>query len=119
MGHNQILGADGEELVRDFVEQRGMRVLDRNWRCAQGELDLVAEDVGYLVAIEVKTRSGVGYGHPAEAVNRTKIARLNRLLRAWALEHSRPFSRQRIDVAAVTMKLSAPPSVDYYSGVTL
>ncbi|MGY5318910.1 YraN family protein [Neomicrococcus lactis] len=119
MAHNQRLGAHGEALVTELIESRGMRVLDRNWRCSAGELDIVAEQDGVVVAVEVKTRNGVGYGHPATSVGRVKLGRLYRLVTLWCLEHERECSRRRIDVAAVTLRPAADPVVDYYAGVTL
>lgn len=118
MAHNQQLGAQGEALVGEFLESQGMRVLARNWRCKYGELDIIAEDAGTVVAVEVKTRNGVGYGHPAEAVSRVKLGRINRLITQWCLENSRERSRRRIDVVAVTMRAAGAPFVDYYEGVS-
>lgn len=118
MGHNQQLGAQGETLVHEFLESRGIRVLARNWRCKHGELDIIAEDAGTVVAIEVKTRNGVGYGHPAEAVNRVKLGRIHRLITVWCIENDRQRSPRRIDVAAITMRPYGAPIVDYYEGLT-
>jgi putative endonuclease len=80
-------------------------VLDRNWRCRDGELDLIARLGGTLVFCEVKTRSGTWFGEPAEAVGRTKQARIRRLAVRWLREHrqvlgSRP-AVLRFDVAAI------------------
>ncbi len=58
------LGSSGERLAAGWLEARGFRVLARNWRCAYGELDLIAEEAGELVFIEVKTRRGIAHGAP-------------------------------------------------------
>ena len=68
----QALGAYGEELAARHLRERGLVVLDRNWRCPLGEIDLVLRDGDTLVVCEVKTRSGVGYGTPHEAVTPAK-----------------------------------------------
>jgi putative endonuclease len=80
-------------------------VLDRNWRCRDGELDLIARLGGTLVFCEVKTRSGAWFGVPAEAVSRSKQARIRRLAVRWLREHrqrlgSRP-ALLRFDVVSI------------------
>ena len=81
-GRNQTLGAQGEHIAAHYlVHTLGWRVIARNWRSGRhGELDLIAEDGGSIVAVEVKTRSGLGYGNPLEAITARKTARLRRLL---------------------------------------
>ncbi|WP_258933315.1 YraN family protein [Nesterenkonia pannonica] len=81
-------GWDGEQLAADFLEAKGHRVVERRWRTPTGELDLVTLDEGTLVGVEVKTRRGIGYGHPLEAVNGKKLRRLHMLVREYALSHS-------------------------------
>lgn len=72
----QALGRYGEQLAEQHLTAAGMVVLARNWRCPQGELDLVVRDVdGTVVFVEVKTRAGTGFGEPAEAVGRVKARR--------------------------------------------
>jgi putative endonuclease len=101
--HNRALGAAGEAAVAAWYEARRWRVLDRNWRCPEGELDLVVVRRGVLVFCEVKTRSSTIFGAPAEAVGRTKQDRLRRLGASWLRSH-RPPERVRsirFDVASV------------------
>ncbi|HAQ59427.1 MAG TPA: YraN family protein [Microbacterium sp.] len=80
-------GRAGEQRAAEYLEARGYTVLDRNWRCAQGELDIVACQGDDLVFLEVKTRRGTGYGHPFEAITPEKFARLHRLAIAWIIAH--------------------------------
>ncbi|MFT4230857.1 MAG: YraN family protein [Microbacterium sp.] len=87
MAAKDVLGRAGEDRAVAHLHKRGWCVLDRNWRCAGGELDVVALDGGELVVVEVKTRSGMGFGHPLEAVDARKRARLWRLAIAWAAAH--------------------------------
>ena len=69
MAAKDVLGRRGEDLAARYLEQRGLVILSRNWRCRHGEIDLVATDSHRLVVCEVKTRSGTRYGEPAEAVD--------------------------------------------------
>src|SRR4028119_1143926 len=73
-----VLGAQGEALAARHLTEQGMVLLDRNWRCPIGEIDLVLRDGSVLVVCEVKTRSSNAYGSPLEAVTERKAARLGR-----------------------------------------
>jgi putative endonuclease len=97
----QLLGADGEALTARHYEAQGYTVLDRNWRCRDGELDLVLRRGRTLVVCEVKTRSSSAFGLPAEAVNRAKQQKLRLLARRWLASSSFRPSTIRFDVAAV------------------
>jgi putative endonuclease len=77
------LGRLGEELAATLLEAAGLRVVARNWRCREGEIDLVAAGPGTLVFCKVKTRRGNAYGSPAAAVTTAKQARLRRLAAAY------------------------------------
>ncbi len=83
MADKDVLGRRGEDLAARFLEQQGLVVLSRNWRCRHGEVDLVATDADKLVVCEVKTRSGTRFGEPAEAVTGRKAARIRRVTQAW------------------------------------
>ncbi|MEC4840811.1 YraN family protein [Mycobacteroides chelonae] len=72
------IGSRGEDLAADYLSKDGFTVLDRNWRCRYGELDIIAADGEVLVFVEVKTRTGRAFGTPAEAVTHTKLRRLRR-----------------------------------------
>jgi putative endonuclease len=96
------LGRDGEDRTAAHYEAAGYRVLDRNWRCPDGELDLVLLRDRVLVVCEVKTRSSTRFGSPLEAVDRTRQRRLRRAAVVWLAGHHavRPVTI-RFDVAAV------------------
>ena len=98
----QELGRLGEALAGDRLQSAGLRVVARNWRCREGEIDLVAAGPGLLVFCEVKTRRGNGYGSPAAAVTSAKQARLRRLAAAYLATIPTPPCRVRFDVVAVT-----------------
>jgi putative endonuclease len=111
------LGRWGEQIAADFLTGQGMVVLSRNWRCRWGELDLVAADGGRLVVCEVKTRSGTGYGHPAEAVTRRKMGRIRQLTRCWLAEHRVRWCEVRFDVLSVLWLSDGEPCVEHLRGV--
>jgi putative endonuclease len=113
MAHNTELGRHGEQVAADHLQARGMRVIDRNWRCSHGELDLVLRDGDETVFVEVKTRAGDGYGHPFEAITARKLARLRRLALAWCDAQEAPTGRIRIDAVAVLAPSNAPAIVEH------
>ncbi|MEJ2860565.1 YraN family protein [Actinomycetospora flava] len=116
----RTLGRRGEELAAEHLAARGLTVLDRNWRCRDGELDLLAVDGDVLVVAEVKTRSGTGFGLPAEAVTWSKAARIRRLAQRWLAERHAAggagFDEVRFDVLAVLVTPGAAPQVEHYEG---
>jgi putative endonuclease len=109
------LGRYGEQLAVDHLTAAGMTVLARNWRCARGELDLVLRDVdGTVVFCEVKTRSGTGFGEPAEAVGRVKARKVRELACRWLAEHRPPDSAElRFDVVSVVRQRGWAPRVTH------
>lgn len=97
-------GRAGEDRAAAYLRDAGWQVIDRNWRCPQGEIDIVAGDGHTIVVVEVKTRRSEGFGHPFEAVNARKRDRLWRLLVAWGAAHPEIARgrRARIDVIGIT-----------------
>jgi putative endonuclease len=94
-----------------------MVLLDRNWRCDAGEIDLVLRDGQVLVVCEVKTRSSVAFGSPVEGVTEQKAERLRRLADRW-LEHRGIRPREvRLDLVGVLVPRSGPPEVEHVRGV--
>ncbi|MEI8082742.1 MAG: YraN family protein [Actinomycetes bacterium] len=98
---NQARGRFGEDVAVRYLSSIGLTVIDRNWRCASGELDVVALDGGILVVCEVKTRSTAAFGGPLAAVTPVKLARLRRLAAEWIAEHPLAVEGMRIDVIGV------------------
>lgn len=111
------LGRRGEQLAAEHLSARGLTILDRNWRCPQGEIDLVARDGDVLVVVEVKTRSGVRFGHPLEAITPGKLARLRRLAGSWCQTHEGRWRSIRIDAVAVIAPPAGPVSIEHLQGV--
>lgn len=87
MAAKDDFGRAGEDRAADYLTARGYRILDRNWRCAQGEIDIVAARDAFLCIAEVKTRRSTGFGHPFEAIDERKRQRLWRLGYAWVAAH--------------------------------
>ncbi len=95
-------GNNGEELAVSYLEQAGYRVLERNFRCRQGEIDIVAKEGNYLCFIEVKRRKNVAVGHPYEAIGPVKIQRICRTALFYLQSHHLPETTPvRFDVTAV------------------
>jgi putative endonuclease len=106
-GARRQLGASGERVAANWLEARGYRILARNWRCPYGELDLIAEQDGELVFVEVKTRRGTSHGAPEEAITPAKRARLVAAAQSYLAEIAAPDDRPfRIDVLAVDIAAS-------------
>ena len=119
-GPVNAVGAYGERLAARYLVERGMQILDRNWRCDQGEIDIVAMDGSCLVIVEVKTRRTLAFGAPVEAVTTVKAARLRRLAACWVAEHrSRTDSVAdiRIDVIGVFRPSRGPVQIEHLVAV--
>lgn len=99
------VGRFGEQLAAQRLTEAGMQILERNWRCREGELDIVAQDGHELVVVEVKTRSSDAFGVPAQAVTGAKAARIRTLTMLWLAGHrERSWPVIRFDVVAVTRR---------------
>ena len=110
------IGRFGEELAARHLEGAGLEILSRNWRCAEGEIDIVAREGGTLVICEVKTRSGTAFGDPAEAVTPPKAARLRRLSLRWLAAHGLGWRDLRFDVVTVLRRPDGDPVVRHLRG---
>lgn len=111
------LGSHGEDIAERHLTGLGMVLLDRNWRCDEGELDLVLRDGDVLVACEVKTRSGGIGGSPHEAVTRVKLDRLSRLAQRWMTERGLRVVDVRIDLVAVLQPSKGAALVEHVRGL--
>jgi len=119
-GPANAVGAYGERLAARYLVESGMQILDRNWRCDQGEIDLVAMDDACLVIVEVKTRRSLAFGSPVEAVTAVKAARLRRLAACWLRDHRSQVDAVadiRIDVIGVLRPLSGPAQIEHLVAV--
>jgi putative endonuclease len=102
--HNQRFGAFGEDAVAQWYRSGGYEVLDRNWRCSAGELDLVAASDAVVIFVEVKARSSGRFGSGAEAVDWRKQKRLRALALQWLRQQDRHYPELRFDVVDVDQR---------------
>lgn len=113
----RAIGEYGERVAGEYLRGLGYELVDRNWRCAQGELDIVARDGQCLVFCEVKTRRSTAFGSPVEAVTPAKAARLRRLAASWLHEHQVRPSELRVDVIGVLRPPRGPVQIEHLQGV--
>lgn len=116
----QAVGRYGEGVAVRFLTDKGLTILDRNWHCREGEIDIVAFDPveRCLVVVEVKTRRSQRYGSPLEAVTERKAARLRVLAACWLREHSVSVGQVRIDVIGIVRPRTGPAEVTHVRDVT-
>lgn len=88
--NNRAVGTTFEQKAADYLAKNDYVVLEKNFRCKIGEIDLIATSEGYLCFIEVKYRSGTAKGYPAEAINLNKIRRITRTAQFYLLQHRLP-----------------------------
>jgi putative endonuclease len=110
------LGAFGERVAAAHLEAKGYRIRARNFRCREGEIDIVAEDGDCLVFVEVRTRRGDAFGTPAESVTAAKERRLLTVAKAYLQEHSDVPANQRIDVVGVELSRGRLLAVQHIEG---
>ena len=113
------IGALGEQLAADHLAELGLRILARNWRCRYGELDVIAADTttNTVVFVEVKTRSGDGFGGLAQAVTEQKARRLRRLAAMWLATQEQRWTAVRIDVIGVRIGRRRTPEISHLQGI--
>jgi putative endonuclease len=113
------LGAMGEALAVDHLTRMGLVILQRNWRCRYGELDVIAcdDDTRTVVFVEVKTRTGDGFGGLAQAVTAQKVRRLRRLAAMWLATHGERWAAIRIDVIGVRIGRRRTPEITHLQGI--
>jgi putative endonuclease len=115
----RALGDYGERLAVRYLREQGLTIVDRNWRCVRGEIDIVALDGECLAFVEVKTRTTEAFGAPFEAVTRRKLARLRLLSGLWreaadARWRGRP---SRIDVVSILRPRVGPAQLEHLRDV--
>lgn len=118
---NKSLGRYGERVAARHLSETGLTVVDRNWRCDLGEVDLVLierrADGDVVVVCEVKTRSRAVGGHPVEAVGDVKAERLRHLGTRWLAAHDLAQRELRVDVVGVLLAGPGRPTVTHLRGV--
>lgn len=114
----QEIGALGEQVAEQYLLTLGWRILQRNWRCRYGELDLIAADgERTVIFVEVKTRTGDGFGGLEYAVTPQKVRRIRRLAALWLAAQDHGWAELRIDVVGVRVGRQRVPEVMHLRGV--
>ena len=112
MNNKLFLGKKGEGLARKHLKKLGYRILAQNYRCRFGELDLIAEHDGCLVFVEVKTRSGLNFGQPSEAITRHKRQQISKVALEYMTKNDLRDQPARFDVVTVLHKDGASPAIE-------
>lgn len=110
---NQQVGEAGEELAVALLSAKGYRIIERNFRCKGGEVDIVARDGSTLVFVEVKTRRDLSYGPPQLAVTPFKQRQISKAALTWLARAKKPDAAARFDVVAITLLAGASPQVEH------
>ena len=103
------VGILGEKLARDFLEKRGYHIRENNYRCPEGEVDIVAKHEDSLVFIEVRTKKSLEFGSPEESITLTKMERLRAIASHYQQTHNNLPASWRIDVVAVEIDQRGKP----------
>ncbi len=96
-------GILGEKLARDFIKKQGYRILQTNYRCPEGEIDIIAKHKDSLVFVEVRTKKSLEFGNPEESITPTKMGRLRATASHYRQTHDKLPSSWRIDVVAIEL----------------
>jgi putative endonuclease len=110
---NKPLGDRGEALAAGYLAERGWVVLHRNYRIGHREIDLVAKRGEVVAFVEVKTRGGLGYGHPLEAITRKKRREIQQVAAAWIEAHGTPCDLYRFDAVAILLPAGGEPRIEH------
>lgn len=104
MTYQKWIGNKGEQIAAEYLEDKGYRVLEQNYRTRFGEIDLVAQDGDALVFVEVKTRTNIEFGLPEASVTPGKLEKIENAILLWFQDHPDYHDVWRIDVIAILLK---------------
>jgi putative endonuclease len=116
MRAKDAIGRYGERVAARHLSEAGLVIIEQNWRCDAGEIDIVATEGDVLVVCEVKTRSSLAFGSPAEAISWVKQRRIRQLAMRWIEDHPGPWRPVRFDVVAVLRSPQGAASVEHLRG---
>jgi putative endonuclease len=102
--NSREVGILGEKIARDFLLHNGYRIVETNYRCPEGEMDIIAQQADTLVFVEVRTRKSRRYGSPEESITPLKKRRLSAVAARYGVEHQGLPDQWRIDVLAIEME---------------
>jgi putative endonuclease len=103
-------GILGEKLAKEFLKKRGYRIRETNYRCHEGEIDIVARDKDCLVFVEVRTKTSLEFGHPEESITSAKRQRMRATAYQYCQNHHDLPPQWRIDVVAIELDSNGKPS---------
>lgn len=119
--HNLPKGARGEELAAKFLQKKGFKILEKNWRTKFGEIDLVCTKNNILIFVEVKLKIGDTFGTPEEMVTKRKLSQVRRTAESYLLrnpDYQNLFPQQRIDVVAIVQNPDGTiDRIDHYENL--
>ena len=104
MYHRHILGKEGEDVAVQYLREHGYKILERNFSCRQGEIDIIGTDGQYIIFFEIKSRSNIKYGLPAESVTKKKIEHILKTAKYYLYKENIEERSIRIDVIEVFIK---------------
>lgn len=113
----KAFGRRGEDRAAAFFAARGFRIIDRNWSCRVGEIDLICEKGGVIHCVEVKTRAGTSYGRPEEAITAGKLARFTRAVETYMRARQLTWDRVRVDALAILAEPGKTPDYHYIEDI--
>ncbi len=100
----QLVGQKGEEAASEYLKEQGYSIIETNYRCKLGEIDIIARDGEMVVIVEVRTKTGLAFGRPEESINRDKARKLNRLALQYIQANYHREISSRIDLIAVMIE---------------
>ncbi len=112
LNRRQLLGQRGETIACNYLKQHGYKIVQQNFRCTFGELDIIANDGNTLVIVEVKTRSSNNFGPPAAAVGFKKQSQICRATQIYLADHDTTERDIRFDVVSILIGQNGPPEIE-------
>lgn len=114
--NNKYKGNLGETLATQYLQNLGYKILERNWRYSKfGEIDIIAVEKNTLIFVEVKTRRGLAFGHPFEAINPKKVHQVQSIAKAYMAQESCKYKNCRLD--GISIILSNPPKIEHLKNI--
>lgn len=117
MDYRKIRGLGGESIALVFLEEHGFRLIERNWNCRLGEIDLIVERAGETRFIEVKFRRTTEFGYPESSITRTKLRHLARAIECWLKAQRNPPLRYQADAIAIFAPLGQDPAIEWIEAI--
>jgi putative endonuclease len=108
------VGKEGEEIAVQFLAKKGFKILEKNYHYGHGEIDIIADDNGVVVFVEVKTRLNLEYGEPEYAINKKKIQQIKKMAELYLFDKEKEEADCRFDVVAIILENKVEPKITHY-----